>query len=154
MLFDDKECTYSDPLHMLLLFSSPNLNSDSSFEEKYFPVLSSSLPIFLFWAIFTGLVKTAFTHQVRSMSLNHAKISHKLFLFNVEEESSWNCTLPSIKMHQDGCWNTHTLVHRHMDSLETDASLWKLPLIFWVRLALREYFCALLQQSAEVLLPF
>lgn len=30
------QCTYSDLLHMLLLFSSPNLKSDSSFEENVF----------------------------------------------------------------------------------------------------------------------
>jgi len=27
-LFEDKECTYSDPFHMLFLLSSPNFKSD------------------------------------------------------------------------------------------------------------------------------
>lgn len=36
VLLDDKQSTYSDLLHMLLLFSSPNLKSDSSFEENVF----------------------------------------------------------------------------------------------------------------------
>lgn len=36
MLFDDKECNYFDLFHMLLLFSSPNLKSDSPLRKNIF----------------------------------------------------------------------------------------------------------------------
>lgn len=125
-------------------------------EEKYFPVLSSPLPDLSILRCFHRVSNNTCTPGEEYV-FKPWKISHNFFGFNVEQESSWNCTLPSIEMHQDGCWSPHALVHRHMGSLETDASVWKLPLIFWVRLALRQYFCVLLlavQQSAKILLSF
>lgn len=72
MLFEDKECTYSDLYHMLLSFSPPNLTSGSSLRKNIFLFCQVLSLTFLFWGVFTGLV-IILAHQVKNMSLSREK---------------------------------------------------------------------------------